>query len=61
MLSSGDPAPSDADIKVTRDLVSAGNLLKIDVKDHLVLGLPGVAAIAPLGWLSLRALGYFYT
>ena len=35
---SGDPAPSEADIKVTRDLIRAGQLLKIEVLDHVVLG-----------------------
>jgi len=35
---SGDPTPSEADIKVTRDLIRAGQLLKIDVLDHIILG-----------------------
>lgn len=35
---SGDPTPSDADIKVTRDLIRAGQLLKIDVLDHVIIG-----------------------
>jgi hypothetical protein len=30
---SGDPMPSEADIKVTRDLIRAGQLLKIEVLD----------------------------
>src|SRR5882762_3766201 len=34
---SGDPTPSEADIKVTRDLIRAGQLLKIDVLDHINL------------------------
>ena len=37
---SGDPAPSEADIKVTRDLIRAGQLLKIDVIDHIIFGRP---------------------
>ena len=49
---SGDPTPSEADIKVTRDLIRVGQLLKIEVVDHLVMGTPGHQ--------SLRALGYFY-
>jgi len=48
---SGDPTPSEADIKVTRDLIRAGQLLKIEVLDHIVVGRPG--------FQSLRALGYF--
>ena len=35
---SGDPTPSEADIKVTRDLIRAGQLLKIEVLDHVILG-----------------------
>ena len=35
---SGDPAPSQQDINVTRDLVEAGELLGIAVHDHLVIG-----------------------
>lgn len=35
---SGDPAPSQDDIAVTRDLVEAGNLLAIELLDHLVIG-----------------------
>lgn len=50
---SGDPTPSEADIKVTRDLIRAGQLLKIDVLDHIVIGNPGFS--------SLRTMGYFYS
>jgi DNA repair protein RadC len=49
---SGDPTPSEADIKVTRDLIRAGQLLKIDVLDHVIIGNPNRS--------SLRELGYFY-
>ena len=49
---SGDPTPSEADIKVTRDLIRAGQLLKIEVLDHVVIGRPNFS--------SLRANGYFY-
>src|SRR6202789_2366119 len=35
---SGDPTPSEADIKVTRDLLRAGQLLKIEVLDHIIIG-----------------------
>ena len=37
---SGEPTPSDADIKVTRDLIRAGQLLKIEVLDHVIMGMP---------------------
>ena len=34
---SGDPTPSEADIKITRDLIRAGQFLKIEVLDHIVI------------------------
>jgi DNA repair protein RadC len=56
---SGDPSPSEADIKVTRDLIRAGQLIKIEVLDHVVIG-----ALSPerqQDYVSLRELGYFYS
>ena len=35
---SGDPTPSSADVSLTAELVRAGELLSIDVLDHLVIG-----------------------
>lgn len=49
---SGDSSPSDADIKVTRDLIRAGQLMKIEVLDHIIIGHSTRS--------SLRELGYFY-
>jgi DNA repair protein RadC len=49
---SGEPSPSQADITVTRDLIRAGQLLKIEVIDHIIIGRPDHC--------SLRQLGYFY-
>jgi DNA repair protein RadC len=54
---SGDPSPSEADIKVTRDLIRAGQILKIDVLDHIILGRPSKARARD--YASLRELGYF--
>jgi DNA repair protein RadC len=48
---SGEPLASEADIKVTRDLIRAGQLLKIEVIDHVIIGNPAHS--------SLRELGYF--
>lgn len=48
---SGDPTPSAADIKVTRDLIRAGQLMQIEVADHVIMGTPNYS--------SLRSLGYF--
>ncbi|HXR49195.1 MAG TPA: DNA repair protein RadC [Candidatus Limnocylindrales bacterium] len=53
---SGDPTPSEADIKVTRDLIRAGQLLKIDVLDHVIIG--RATAERPKDYASLRELGY---
>lgn len=50
---SGDPTPSDADIRISRDLHRAGQLLKIDLLDSIVVGAAGRFA-------SLRELGHFY-
>ena len=47
----GEPTPSEADIKVTRDLIRAGQLLKIEVLDHVIVGNPRHS--------SLRECGYF--
>jgi len=35
---SGDPTPSPEDISVTREILRAGQMLDIDVLDHLVIG-----------------------
>jgi DNA repair protein RadC len=56
---SGDPTPSEADIKVTRDLIRAGQLLKIEVLDHVILG--RAAEGRAKEYASLRELGYFYS
>ena len=50
---SGDPTPSQADITVTRDLTRAGEVLKVELLDHVVIGNPKHC--------SLRELGYFST
>lgn len=47
---SGDPTPSGADIQLTRRLVKAGDVLGIEVLDHVVIGDTGEHA-------SLRDLG----
>ena len=49
---SGDPNPSEADIRATRDMIRAGQLLKIEVLDHVIVGNGSTA--------SLRELGFFY-
>jgi DNA repair protein RadC len=54
---SGEATPSEADIKVTRDLIRAGQLLKIEVLDHIILG--RATQERPKDYVSLRELGYF--
>jgi DNA repair protein RadC len=56
---SGDPSPSEADIKVTRDLIRAGQLLKIEVLDHVVMG--STSSEKDRDYVSLRQLGFFYS
>lgn len=48
---SGDSTPSEADIKVTRELIRAGQLLKIELLDHVIMG---------QRIMSLKTQGYFY-
>ena len=55
---SGDPTPSKADITVTRDLVRAGQLLKIEVLDHIILGRR--TDERPRDFVSMKELGYIY-
>lgn len=56
---SGDPSPSEADIKCTRDWIRAGQLLKIQLLDSIIIGKP--TEQQSRGWTSLRELGYFYS
>lgn len=54
---SGDPTPSEADIRVTREIIRAGQLLKIELLDHIILGRR--SETRPRDFCSLRELGYF--
>jgi len=56
---SGDPTPSEADIKVTRDLIRAGQLLKIEILDHIIVGQRSTERSKD--YSSMRELGYFYS
>ncbi len=54
---SGDPTPSEGDIKTTRELIKAGQSLKIDLLDHIIMG---IKTENKTDWyVSLRSLGYF--
>lgn len=49
---SGDPTPSPEDIQITERLVSAGEIMGIDVLDHVIVGDGGA-------YCSLKEGGYF--
>ena len=46
---SGDPAPSQQDIRLTRDLVDAGRHMKITVHDHVIVGSQGRTSMRAMG------------
>ena len=48
---SGDPTPSDADIRISRELQRGGDLLRINVNDSVIIGTDS--------HVSLRTLGHF--
>jgi DNA repair protein RadC len=49
---SGDPTPSGADLQLTRRLVRAGEVLGIDLVDHVVIGDGGsYASVRDMGAL----------
>ena len=50
---SGESSPSDADIRATRDLIRAGQLLKIEVLDHVVIGNGNHTSLRELGYCSV--------
>jgi DNA repair protein RadC len=52
---SGNPAPSLADKQITRILKQAGDLLQVEVFDHIVLGAP--QPNQPQPWFSFREHG----
>ena len=49
---SGDSNPSEADIRVTRDLIRAGQVLKIEVLDHVIVGRENHRSLRELGYFS---------
>jgi len=54
---SGDPTPFEGDIKTTRDLIRAGQLMKMEVLDHVIIGQPSPERARD--FVSMRELGYF--
>ncbi len=53
---SGDPAPSAADVQLTRQLRDAARAVDIDLLDHVVLGHPGTDPLGA-GFYSFRQAG----
>lgn len=48
---SGDPKPSIEDINVTRRMVEAGDLLGVQVIDHIIVGRPEFTSLKEKGYL----------
>jgi len=46
---SGDPSPSQQDIRITRDLIEAAKHLKIQVHDHVIIGAEGQRSLKGMG------------
>jgi DNA repair protein RadC len=46
---SGDPTPSQADVRLTRELVEAGRHMKVTVHDHVIVGAQGRSSLRALG------------
>ena len=54
---SGDPTPSEADLRTTRDLIRAGQLLKVELLDHVIIGRSSTERARD--FCSLKELGYW--
>ncbi len=46
---SGDPSPSQQDIRLTRDLIDAGRHMKVSVHDHVIVGSQGRTSMKAMG------------
>jgi DNA repair protein RadC len=46
---SGDPTPSQQDIRLTRDLADAGRHLRISLHDHVIVGANGHSSLRAMG------------
>lgn len=49
---SGDPAPSQADIEMTRQIVEAARVFALTVHDHLIVGREGLSSLRGLGLMG---------
>jgi len=48
---SGDPSPSQQDIRLTKELVEAGRHMRISVHDHVIVGAKGHSSLRSMGLL----------
>ena len=46
---SGDPSPSNQDIRLTRDLIEAGRHMRVTVHDHVIVGQQGRSSMRAMG------------
>jgi DNA repair protein RadC len=46
---SGDPSPSQQDIRLTKELVEAGRHMKITIHDHVIVGSQGRSSLKSMG------------
>jgi DNA repair protein RadC len=46
---SGDPTPSQQDIRLTKDLIEAGRHMRVTVHDHVIVGTQGRSSMKALG------------
>jgi DNA repair protein RadC len=46
---SGDPTPSQQDIRLTRDLAEAGRHLRVTLHDHVIVGAHGYSSLRAMG------------
>lgn len=52
---SGDPSPSDSDLRMTRRIRESADILKIEFCDHIIIGAPG--GIRSRHWFSFKEAG----
>lgn len=49
---SGDPTPSEQDLRITHEIHTVGSILRIPLLDHLIVGGDSYVSLAALGLLS---------
>lgn len=49
---SGDPTPSEGDIRTTREIEKAGRIVSINVVDHVIVGDSAFSSLRSLGYIG---------